>query len=191
MKKIVVGTLLGCSLLSTQALASENSMYVGLDVLKSNNTFTVEANGGSADVDSNSQAFKLKIGSASNNGWRMQGYVLRETYDDTLFDATHDTLTELGLDIIKGFEITPEFSPFVQVGFGYGWMDVDGYTDNSIKEFNLKAGAGVMYKVTPKFELLAGLDFQHKRWQDIKVGSVTVETTENSTKLYVGANYHF
>lgn len=191
MKKIIVGAFLGCSLLSTQVLAKDTNMYVGLDVLKSNNTFTLEANGASVDVDSNSQAFKLKLGWILNNDWRTQIYFLNEKYDDTLFDASNDKLNELGLDFIKGFEITPEFSPFIQAGFGYGWMNVDGYTEDSIAEFNLKAGAGVMYKVIPEFELLAGVDFQYKKWQDIKIGSVTVETSENSTKFYVGANYHF
>ena len=189
MKKIIMGAALAASLLTTQASAD---MYMGLDMLSSSNTFTLDVNRlGSASADLDSKAFKLKIGSINNNGWRVQGYYLRETYEQTLFDASNDQLNEIGMDIIKGFEVTPEFSPFIQAGIGFGWMDVVGYTEDSMKEYSLKVGAGVMYKVIPQVELVAGVDFQHRAWQDIQVGSYTLTTTEKSTKLYAGINYHF
>lgn len=189
MRKIIIGTALAASLITTQVNAD---MYVGLDMLSSGNTFSVDVSGfGSTEVDIDSKAFKLKVGTESNNGWRYQGYYLRETYDQTLFDASNDVLNEVGLDIIKGFEVTPEFSPFIQAGFGFGWMDVVGYTEDSIKEYSLKIGAGVMYKVIPQVELIVGVDLQHRAWQDIQAGTLTQSTTEKSTKLYAGINYHF
>jgi len=196
MKKIIIATLLGTSLISTQALA-EDSVYIGLDVLSSGNTFTVEArnsaNGATAaaDVDDNSKGFKLKVGIEVSDGWRFQGYYLGETYDTPVFDASNDYLSEIGIDVIKGFEVTPKFSPFVQVGLGYGWMDVDGYTDDAISAVSMKIGAGVMYKVTDNIELLAGIDLQYRKWQDIKINTITFETSEKSTKLYAGLNFHF
>lgn len=59
MKKIIVGALLSASLLSTQMLAADTSAYVGLDVLKGSNTFTVKAPGISGDFDNDSLSFKL------------------------------------------------------------------------------------------------------------------------------------
>jgi len=191
MKKIVTSVLLGVSLLATSALAEETALYVGLDVFTSSNTFTVKALGQSADGDFDSDGFKLKFGSTLDNGWRVQGYYLHETYDETLFDDKNDAFNEIGIDIVKGFEVTPEFSPFVQVGLGYGWMDIEGYSETSIKAVSVKIGAGVMYKITPEFEAIAGVDFQARSWQDIELGTTTIETSEKSTKFYIGANLHF
>lgn len=191
MKKMIIAVTLVTSLMTANAMA-ENDMYVGLDVITSNNDFTVDVNNlGSASGKLDSAGFKLKLGANASDGWRVQGYYLRETYDLPLFDSTNDALNEIGVDVIKGFEVTPKFSPYIQAGLGFGWMDVVGYSEDSIKEYSLKIGGGVMYKVIPELELLAGVDFQYRGWQDIQVGSYTLSITEKSTKLYAGVNYHF
>lgn len=191
MKKIFISAVVTTSILSTYVNA-DNSLYVGVDMMSSKNRFTLDINyAGSGSVDVDSSAFKLKVGTTSNDGWRFQGYYLRETFDKTLFDATNDTVNEFGLDIIKGFEITPEFSPFIQAGVGLGVMSVEGYNESSMSEVDIKIGIGVMYKIIPELEVLAGVDLQYKKWQDIQVGTSTVSTTEKSTKLYAGINYHF
>ena len=74
---------------------------------------------------------------------------------------------------------------------GYGWMNVDGYTDDSIAAVSMKIGTGAMYKVTENIELLAGVDLQYRKWQDVQIGVNTIEMSEKSTKLYAGLNFHF
>ena len=191
MNKIVAGTLLCASLVGTNVMAEESELYVGLDVFASSNTFTLEANGVSVDADNDSDGFKLKFGSTLNEGWRVQGYYQRETYDETLYDNKNDVLGEIGVDVIKGFEVTPEFSPFIQAGIGYGWMDIEGYSDDTANEVSLKLGAGVMYKFTPMFEAIAGVDFQYRNWSNLTALGTEIEIDEKSTKLYIGANIHF
>lgn len=191
MKKIVTSALLGASLLTTNALAEDSELYVGLDLFTSSNTFTLEALGTSVDGDNDSDGFKLKFGTVSDEGWRVQGYLQHEVYGEALYDDKNDVLNEIGVDIIKGFEVTPEFSPFIQVGLGYGWMDVEGYSETTANEVSLKLGVGAMYKVTPIFEVIAGVDFQHRTWSDLQIGTVTIDISEKSTKAYIGANIHF
>ncbi len=195
MKKIYLSSLVTSLLMFSNAHAG--NFYTGLDLISSANTFTVSAAiynyTVATDIDDDSQGFKLKFGVQGSEGWRIQGYLLKETYDTPVFDATNDELVEIGVDVIKGFEITPEFSPFVQIGLGVGAMDVNAqyYTDDSISAVSFKLGAGVMYDITKEIELIAGVDFQQRRWQDIVYNSVTVEIEEASTKAYVGLNYHF
>lgn len=191
MKKIITASLLATTLLFNNAMAEEADMYVGLDLIGSSNTITTKIGSFETDRDNDSSGFKLKFGALLDEGWRLQGYYLNETYDRAIFDATNDNLNEIGLDVIKGFEITPQFSPFLQAGIGYGWMDINGYNDSSINSFSIKLGAGIMYKVTEMFELIAGLDLQARAWEDIVIGPVTTETSETSSKLYIGANLHF
>jgi len=206
MKKLVFSALVGCGLLATQSLASEKSVYVGIDYL--NNSNTIEYSDKTEEVDNNSKAFKFKIGFADNdNNLRTQLYFLSETYDEPIFDSSNDNLKEIGMDIIKTLPLTPKFLPFIQAGFGYGFMSIDGYNESSIAEVSFKVGVGAIYKITPKFELLGGLDFQYRKWQDREVTTTykytgvyynyysstteTIETDETSSKLYVGLNLHF
>lgn len=177
--------------ISSSVMAEESELYIGLDVFASSNTFTLETLGISADTDVDSDGFKLKFGSTLNEGWRVQGYYQNETYDRALYDNTNDTLNEIGVDLIKGFEVTPEFSPFIQAGLGYGWMDVEGYSESTAKEVDLKLGAGVMYRFTSSFEGIAGVDFQYRNWSDLELLGNTIEISEKSTKFYLGANIHF
>lgn len=193
MKKIIAGALLGCSLLSTQSLAEGTNVYIGIDAIKSINTFKYESDNYSSatEVKSDSNAAKLKLGWIMENGLRTQIYYLKERYDNELFDTTNDTLTEVGIDFIKDFELSPVLSPFIQVGVGYGWMEIDGYSESTINETNAKIGGGLIFKTTPKLEIITGIDIQYKKWSDRKVGSYTLQTHEDSTRYYVGANYHF
>ncbi|WP_294962964.1 hypothetical protein [Sulfurimonas sp.] len=193
MKKRIISALLGCTLLSTQLLAEDSTIYIGIDGINSSNTFTYKLDGYTGDTEStsNSNALKLKLGWIRENGGRTQIYYLQERYDDTIFDTSNNTLTEVGLDFIKDFQLSPVLSPFIQAGIGYGWMDIDGYSESEISEVNAKAGGGLVFRASEKIELLIGVDFQVKKWSDRKSGSSTIETNEDSTKYYVGANLLF
>ena len=191
MKNLILTLLLGVNLVITNAVADESKFYLGLDVFGSDNTFTEKLGAVSIDVDDDSDGYKLKFGAELSEGWRVQGYYQRETYDLPVYDNTNDVLNEIGADVIKGFEVTPEFSPFLQVGMGFGWMDVKGYADSTANTLSFKLGAGVMYKFTPIFEAIAGVDFQYRDWEDIETILGTIELSETSSRIYLGANIHF
>ncbi|WP_457598497.1 outer membrane protein [Hydrogenimonas sp.] len=192
MQKSMIASFVMATLLATTGVCADKSnWFVGLDYVGNSNTFTFESGSLSVDADDDSKGYKLRIGSVGNDGWRFQGYFQSEKYDKTIFDSTNDTLNEIGFDIIKGFEVTQNFVPFLQGGLGYGWMDVQGYSESSINEVSAKIGAGVIYKITPRFEILGGADLQYRSWQDITDGVITVQTSEKSTRLYAGANFHF
>ena len=70
-------------------------------------------------------------------------------------------------------------------------MSVTGYQEDSIVSVSFKVGVGVMYKITPTFELLAGVDIQARSWQEVLINTTIIETSEKSTKVYFGTNLHF
>jgi opacity protein-like surface antigen len=182
------------SILSSNVLANEKNIYLGVDILSSGNTFHIENKntGKSIDSDVNSKAFKLKFGTVMDDNLRVQAYYQHETYKETLYDETHDLLNEVGLDLIKGFEVTPKFLPFLQVGLGYGWMNVDGYSNrDTVNEISLKIGAGLMYQFTNTFEGIVGFDAQYRNWTDIEIYGQKALISETSRRLYIGVNIHF
>ena len=199
MHKILPTILFLSTLMVNHTLANDTSeLYIGVDFFKSSNKMTYKENSTQVDgPDRDSDGFKIKFGTQLDDGWRFQGYFLHEQYDASFINYADNTLNELGLDLIKGFEVTPKFIPFVLAGFGYGWMDVNGYNEDTITEINLKLGAGMMYKITPQFEAMIGIDLQGKAWQDyveytfLPTTSTTHETSERSVRYYLGANYHF
>jgi len=200
MKKSAAFIVAALSMLSINSWAASSDLYVGVDIFGSKNDFDVEVSGtayGSGSFDDDSEGLKLKFGALLVNDWRLQGYLQSEKFDDPIFDNTNDHLVEVGLDLIKEFVVSPQFSPFIQGGIGYGVMDLDShyYSDDSIGELNLKLGLGAMFRVTPAVELLAGLDFQWRRWDDIEYYDgydyLKIETKDSSQRYYVGVNFLF
>ena len=189
MKKIITTILLSAGLLATQASAEESKMYVGLDLGTSINTFNVD---GGNDIDSDSINFKLKYGYRLDTDLTLQGYYQYESFDDGVYDKpSSDTLNEIGVDLIKSFDVKSEFTPFAQVGIGYGLMSVDEYSESGASEFGLKIGGGVIYSLTPEFDLLAGVDLQYRNWTDVVQSSTSYDVDETTIQFYIGSNFNF
>ena len=189
MKKIITTILLSAGLLSTQALAEESKMYVGLDIGTSINTFNVD---GGSDIDSDSINFKLKYGYRLDTDLTLQGYYQYESFDDGVYDKpSSNSLNEIGVDLIKSFDKASDFTPFVQVGMGYGLMSVNEFSESSANEFGIKIGGGAIYSLTPEFDLLAGIDLQYRNWTDVVKGSNSFAIDETTIQFYIGSNFNF
>lgn len=187
MKKIALAALLGTSL-----MAADSGMYIGAEYGMVKNTTTMDITpGGTVEGDNDYNDIKIKIGSGTDGGVKFQGSVSFITFDEMVFDGVNDKLIEFGFDVIKEFEVTPSFYPFLKVGMGAGSMDVEGYTDDNIWEVSFNIGAGVSYEVVDHLYLLAGVDYVGRKWQDIEFGSATLSTTDSGIKSYVGMNYRF
>lgn len=182
--------------------AEKSELYVGLDLFMAANHFNTDVSGSIDKTDTmrvDSSGFKLKFGTLQNYGLRFQGYFQYEQFEDPLFDPYNDGAVEVGLDLIKGFDVSEAFIAFVQGGVGYGWMqmDNDDYADKEIMEqINLKVGVGLIYKITPEIEANLGIDLNLRRWSDIEYRTATnhyykSETSDSGPRYYIGANYQF
>ena len=193
MKKSAAFIVATLGAVSMSSAASASDLYIGLDVFGSHNRFDYDYAGLTQKTDIDSSGLKLKLGALLVYDLRLQGYVLTEKFDEPPFDYTNDRLTEIGLDLIKEFVVSPQFSPFIQGGIGYGTMDLDRryYDDDYIEEVNLKVGIGLMFRVTPSVELLTGIDFQWRGWSDVYYNNVKMETEDGSQRFYVGIDFLF
>ena len=193
MKKSAAFIVATLGAVSMSSAASASDLYIGLDVFGSHNRFDYDYAGLTQKTDIDSSGLKLKLGALLVYDLRLQGYVLTEKFDEPPFDYTNDRLTEIGLDLIKEFVVSPQFSPFIQGGIGYGAMDLDRryYDDDYIEEVNLKVGVGLMFRVTPSVELLAGVDFQWRGWSDVYYNNVKMKTEDGSQRFYVGIDFLF
>jgi opacity protein-like surface antigen len=187
MRKIIISSLIAASL-SAPLMAEKSEMYFGMDVFKGNNTYTFDSNIlPSYDWDNDSKGVRLKLGADLDNAWKVQGYLTIEDFDQNNFSLTGSdgNLYELGVDVIKGFPIDNKLTPFILAGISFGSMEVEGYSDDSISNVGFKLGVGLSYLFTPELEGAVGIDFKHRKWEDIQILWATIETSENIVSPYI------
>jgi opacity protein-like surface antigen len=194
MKNKILLSLLVSGMLSSAAVAGD--IYLGVEYGMGSNETEHEVNGVSASTyDNNYDDIKLKFGAGEDGGFKGQVTLSFISFDETVFDNTNSDLIEIGFDVIKEFEVTNSFYPFLKAGVGYGFMDVEGYTEDSIYEISFNVGAGVSYKAVDNLYLVGGIDYIGRKWQDIEYyswfGTTTVSTTDSGFKPYIGLNYKF
>lgn len=194
MKSKILAGLLVSGMLSSAVIA--DGIYVGVEYGMGSNETEHEIDGfGASTYDNNYDDIKFKLGAGSDGGFKGQVTLSLISFDETVFDDENSDLIEIGFDVIKEFEVTSSVYPFLKAGFGYGMMDVEGYTEDSIYEVYFNVGAGVSYKATDNLYLIGGVDYVGRKWQDIEYSSwystTTVGTTDSAFKPYVGLNYKF
>ena len=207
MKKIVM-ILSACLLLGTTSLLAQEQrakLYFGIDGFTGETNYNVEYSGyrplalSDYDKDLDQDGIRLKFGAELEDNWRVQGYLQGEKIEEM-----DNKAYGVGVDVIKGFEVTPKFQPFVLAGVGLHSMELNDrdnavYDDDYTTGFSLKVGLGLMYRLTEAFELVGGLDWQYRAWSDVDVVEVrggnvydyTLEQDDTSTTFYAGLNFHF
>jgi len=200
-KKLIAALLLVCSIsgfaeeIEEVPTTEKSDLYFGVDIFKSKLSYEFENTtfNTTNDFDTNSKGFRLKFGTVSENNWRVQGSFSVENMDDNVFSIndTDGNLYEIGVDVIKAFEVTPNFAPFVLVGLNRGWMSVSGYNVSTIDSYAIKAGAGILYSISETIELTAGVDFKFRVWSEIEFAGQKIQPTDTSVTPYVGLNVHF
>ena len=190
MKKIwqsaLVAVLLGGSL-----IYADTNIYVGVDYAKASNTNTHEMGSSSIDKSNDFSDLSFKVGAGENGGLKAQLRFDIINYDEGVFDRNNNALVEIGLDVIKEFQVNQSFFPFIKLGIGVGSMDVEGYSESAISEISFNAGVGISYKALEHLYVMGGVDYVGRSWQDISYLNSTISTTSSGTKLYLGVNYAF
>ncbi len=187
-KSLVLASLLVMG--STSAMAD---IYVGVEYGANANDTEVEWEGNSASVSNKYSDFSFKVGAGADGDWKGQLRISSISYDKPIFDNTHKTLIEFGVDAIKEFSISSvkNLYPYVKFGLGTGSMDIDGYEESSISEVSFKAGLGVSYKAVEHLYIVGGVDYVARAWQDVKISTTIVSVTDSGAQPYIGINYAF
>ena len=194
--KILKGLLAG-SLLASSAFAG---VYIGFDygndnsslndnfVVMNKSTSTVVL---SSDTTStyNFNYSSIKLGYETDGNWKYQVKASQINFGGK-------TLNEIGFDILKEFEMTRDFFPYVKIGAGYGWRKAATDWDPSpLHESSLEAGLGISYKMLQHISLNLGVDYVYRNWDDAySNGSVYYKTEridENILRSYIGIEYLF
>jgi hypothetical protein len=191
-KKAVAGFAM---LLITGTLQAKSGFYAGADLLTGAASYEVKVSGEKETVDFSSVGLKTRFGWAQNEMLRYQVYLQGESYNRGVFADEGDVLGEFGVEAMAlfGHDV---WRPYLLGGVGFSWLELDErFTEDVILGELIKVGGGILFEVTPRLELLAGIDLQYRTWQPIEVnygaGAETLETMDLSRKFYVGINVRF
>lgn len=187
MKKIVFALLITSGL-----MASETGIYVGVDVGKANNTDKSTVEGTTFKYNNDYKDIKLKLGIEADEATDIQLTYTRITYDNGVFyGSTGTALQEIGIDIIKEFEVTSSFYPFLKLGVGYGKMDSQHAVMGTVNEISSNIGAGLSVKLIDHVSAHVGADYVYRHWSNVSDGSFTYATRGSAIQPYVGVNFKF
>lgn len=201
MKKIVsslaVWSMVSAAVFAEEAVEPQKSseVFIGVDYFQGESDYNVEFSGlGSFDEDFDQTGFRIKLGVHDKNNIRFQGYLKVEDLDEQ-FD---EKIYGLGADAMFTFPVQPTFKPYILLGFSSDWTELDDepgieYSEDSLNAFALKGGLGVLFRVNQTLELQAGMDFQYRTWQEIKIvgTGVDIEQDDKSNTLTLGVNLFF
>ncbi len=187
MKKILL-SLSALALLSTAANAD---LLVGVEynVMSSMTEEDENTAGATAEADFSYQPFMLKVGfGEAGKSYTSIYYQSTELeYDD--FGSSTEPFTEIGVDFVRQFDIgVKSVNPLLEFGVGYGWMDGNYANADSRAAVSFKVGGGLSYYVVPQVELVAGVNYQYRMWQDIDTSYTTISTSDSGVNVFVGVN---
>lgn len=197
-----LGLLSGSALgegISQQTNSDLGKMFIGAELYQGETTIETDFSGsasGSFEEDVDISGFRARFGKVMENDFRFQAYFFSEKPDDG--NVWSNNIFGFGADAVKPFPVHETFQPFVKAGALVGWTEMDDtpdidYVDDRLNSIGLKLGLGGLAKINKSIELMGGFDWQYRTWQDIKyIGAgqtITQETSDISTSLYIGLNF--
>ena len=134
--------------------------------------------------------FKVGLGTPGENYMYIYYQTATKEYDE---GGESLDLMEFGYDYVGQFDVgVKNFHPFWQFGAAYGAIDLanpEYYDQDSRYAVSVKLGAGASYYVLPQVELLAGVHYQYRFYQDIDYGYTTQTTNDSGVNVFVGVNF--
>lgn len=173
-------------LLLTASLYSEGQMYLGTSFGTYNETFNGD----------------IEAVSASNIATVKVGYAQRETYgielsldytknDSNIFSQNDKDRYGLNVNLSKAFDYNIYILPYLKVGMGAGFMDIDRTTDNRLFYGSFNVGGGVLLPVSEHFDFEIGYDYRYTSYEAINLISEKLLYTSNINIAYIGFNVRY
>ncbi len=207
MKKIALALLLVAPSVwaETESTESFRNMSLTYQSLSSTNTFTIESDSGSADVDDDSTAYALRLSWYSKDETFCETCervyfieYMSEEFELGVYDTDNNNLGTFSVGFQEEFPIPPEMvagltgiTPYFQLALGIGSMDISGYSESSSSTLSVKGGVGLAYYIVPALRLNLGIDYQARSWTSVTVSSVEYSIDDRSVVGSFGVSYRF
>jgi hypothetical protein len=184
LKKIILFLLL------VSSLFAEARVYMGMSVGAFNETFnTIEASNSSAMAT-------LKIGYGDIKAYAVE-FSLDYAYNRSKIFSTSADVSRDGnkygfnVSLLKSFDWDIYVLPFVRVGFGTGFLDIDRELQKNLSYGSFQGALGAFLPISNDFDLELGYEIRGTSYEAIN--TIVTKTSYGSVSniAYMGINYRF
>ena len=184
---------------STPLTTKESGFYLGAGTTVLNFGGSVEVDDGyrttSIDKDTEEKPFILKLGYLSESENRVELYYKKGSIDTTnnLNISREFDISLFGINYQWGISSlsSDKVLPYIRLGMGFG-SGTANYTTHDFVAVEVDLALGVYYKVTPKFDLSAGVYRRAIVLADDNTNGTTDEIISTALNgIEFGATYHF
>lgn len=186
---------------------SAADLYLGIDSGYGMMSQERENNFHSISEDFNAIATNIKVGYGDSNGLSAELFYGFNILDFEYKDET--MLHEVGLNLKYGVELVKNLNFFVLAGASYGFGELDLIENSALYQesdlssesfLSYKGGLGLNYRIDESFELLTGVDYIYRDYEDMTISQsmpplgiyeYTQSKFDSGITMYIGVNFYF
>lgn len=184
MKKLILFLLLSASLLA------ESRLFMGVKVGVFNEIFdTIEAYNSSSITT-------LKIGYGDLESYAIEFSLDYSPNNSKIFSSSNDIAHDgdkygFSVSLLKSFNLDIYILPFIRIGFGTGFLDIDRELQQSLTYGSFQGALGTFIPVNDDFDLELGYEVRGSSYQAVDKITRNISYGSVSNIAYIGINYRF
>ncbi len=177
-------------LLLVSSVYSDSKVYVGL----SGGAYTEVFD----DVDASSSASmaSLKVGYGDRKAYAVEFSVDYAQNNSKVFSTSNEVDKDgnkygFNVSLLKAFDFDIYALPFVRVGFGSGFLDIDRALQKSLSYGTFQFGLGTFLPLNEHFDVELGYEVRHTSYEAINTIVTNTNYTSKTNTAYFGLNYRY
>ncbi|MDF1876555.1 outer membrane beta-barrel protein [Sulfurimonas sp. SAG-AH-194-L11] len=177
-------------LLLISSLYAQGRVYLGVSGGLYNETFTT------LEASNSSTMATLKIGYGDIKSYAVEFSLDYATNSSKIFSAPNTNSNDgnkygFNVSLLKSFDWDIYILPFIRVGFGSGFLDIDRRLQQNLSYGSFQGSLGSFVPLSDAFDLELGYEIRSTSYEGID--TITQKTSESSLSniAYIGVNYRF
>ena len=171
------------------SLYAESTFYVGT----SYGAFSEEFR--EIDASSSSSVTTLKVGYGDIKAFAVEFSVDYANNKSKIFSSSTTTPLDsdkygFNISLLKSFDFNYVL-PFVKVGFGTGYLNIDRTLQDSLTYGSFQMSAGTYIPINNSFDVELGYEVKHTSYQAINTIATKTSYSSVINTAYIGINYRY
>ena len=184
LKKIVLFLLL------ISSLYSKSTIYMGLNAGMYNEKFD------NINAKTSSYITELKIGYGDRKLYSIEFSIDFADNKSKIFSSSENTESDgnrfgFNIHLIKAFDLNIYALPFVKVGFGSGFLDIDRKLQKSLSYGQFSFGLGTLIPLGNSFDAEIGYEIRPTSYEEIDYIATKINYKSTTNVAYFGINYRY
>jgi len=139
----------------------------------------------------NTDAFNFKIGFGKQNGYAIELSLDYITNDANIFSDKDSDKYHFNLELLKAFDLDTFFYPYLKVGFGVGFMEVQRSTQSTLNFGSYNAGLGCFIPISEHVDLELGYVYKSISYEQLNLLDQQLQLKTDGHNSYAGFNFRF